>query len=132
MTPTAGEVFYDLGSGTGKAVLTAAALHPLAAACGIEIQPRLHEAALAAQRAFEAIDGASLRAGRVALQRGDAFAEDAAWPETADLVSPRSPLSLRYIPHISPLYLPYISPRSSARRPASRRSCGLRWSAAKP
>ena len=86
VTPVAGEVFYDLGSGTGKAVLTAAALHPLAAAYGIEIQPRLHEAALAARRAFEAIEGASLRAGRVTLQCGDAFAEDAAWPETADLV----------------------------------------------
>ena len=60
VTPVAGEVFYDLGSGTGKAVLTAAALHPLAATCGIEIQPRLHEAALAARRAFEAIEGASL------------------------------------------------------------------------
>lgn len=38
--PVAGEIFFDLGSGTGKAVLTAAALHPFAAATGIEIQPR--------------------------------------------------------------------------------------------
>lgn len=56
------------------------------AATGIEIQPKLHEAALAARRAFEAIDGASLRAERVALECGDAFAEDAAWPDTADVV----------------------------------------------
>ena len=114
VTPVAGEVFYDLGSGTGKAVLTAAALHPLAAAYGIEIQPRLHEAALAARRAFEAIEGASLRAGRVTLQCGDAFAEDAAWPETADLVfcttTCISPVYLPYISRISPVYLPYISP----------------------
>ena len=84
--PVAGEVFFDLGSGTGKAVLTAAALHPFAAATGIEIQPRLHEAALAARRAFESIDGASLRAERTALECGDAFAGDSAWAETADVV----------------------------------------------
>jgi hypothetical protein len=56
------------------------------AATGIEIQPKLHEAALAARRAFEAIDGASLRAARVALECGDAFVEDAAWPDMADVV----------------------------------------------
>ena len=56
------------------------------AATGIEIQPRLHEAALAARRAFEAIDGASLRSERVAFECGDAFAEDAAWPDAADVV----------------------------------------------
>ena len=112
VTPVAGEVFYDLGSGTGKAVLTAAALHPLAAAYGIEIQPRLHEAALAARRAFEAIEGASLRAGRVTLQCGDAFAEDAAWPETADLVfCTTTCISPVYLPFTC-LYLPYISPTS--------------------
>lgn len=37
--PIAGEIFFDLGSGTGKAVLTAAALHPLAAATHVETKP---------------------------------------------------------------------------------------------
>ena len=37
--PMAGEIFFDLGSGTGKAVLTAAALHPLAAATHVETEP---------------------------------------------------------------------------------------------
>ena len=37
--PIAGEIFFDLGSGTGKAVLTAAALHPLAAATHVETEP---------------------------------------------------------------------------------------------
>ena len=49
MEPKKGERFYDLGSGTGKAVLTAAALYPLGAATGIEIQSTLHSAALAAR-----------------------------------------------------------------------------------
>ena len=42
--PHAGEVFVDLGSGTGKAVLTAAALHPFAKAVGVEFVAALHEA----------------------------------------------------------------------------------------
>lgn len=79
--PVPGEAFYDLGSGTGKAVLTAAALHPFASATGIEIQPALHAAALAARRAFEQQRGAALRAERMNFECGDAFAHP--WPEQA-------------------------------------------------
>lgn len=43
-----GETFVDVGSGTGKAVLTAAALYPLKRATGVEIQKPLHAAALLA------------------------------------------------------------------------------------
>jgi len=39
--------FYDLGSGTGKAVMTAALLYPFKKACGIELLPRLHDCSLA-------------------------------------------------------------------------------------
>ena len=54
MNPQPGENFYDLGSGTGKAVITAAALYPLGSATGIEIQPALHQAALRAKANLEA------------------------------------------------------------------------------
>ena len=41
-----GDVFTDLGSGSGRAVLAAALLHPgLAVARGVELLPRLHAAA---------------------------------------------------------------------------------------
>ena len=50
LDPRYGESFVDLGSGTGKATLTAAALHSFASATGVEIQEALHGAALAALR----------------------------------------------------------------------------------
>lgn len=40
-----GEVFYDLGSGTGKMVVYAAFFVPLKKSVGIELLPELHEAA---------------------------------------------------------------------------------------
>jgi len=43
--PKAGERFIDLGSGNGKATLTAAAAFPFASATGVEIMRPLHEAA---------------------------------------------------------------------------------------
>ncbi len=45
VAPVKGESFVDLGSGTGIATLTAAALYPLASATGVEIMRPLHEAA---------------------------------------------------------------------------------------
>lgn len=41
-----GEMFYDLGSGTGKAALSAAIVHPFKICCGVEILPDLHNIAL--------------------------------------------------------------------------------------
>lgn len=43
--PTSDTVFYDLGSGTGKAVLACAMVFPVKQAIGIEIFPTLHEVA---------------------------------------------------------------------------------------
>lgn len=40
-----GEIFYDLGSGTGKMVVYAAFLVPFKKSVGIELLPELHEAA---------------------------------------------------------------------------------------
>lgn len=45
VNPQTGEVFYDLGSGTGKAVLTAAMYYDFSKACGIEFLPGLHDLA---------------------------------------------------------------------------------------
>lgn len=47
-SPKSGETFIDLGSGTGKAVLTAAAHTAFASATGVEILRPLHDAALIA------------------------------------------------------------------------------------
>lgn len=69
-----GETFVDVGSGTGKAVLTAAALYPLARATGVEIQEPLHDAAVAARDASRS----ALLTSDVRFRRGDAFAYD--WP----------------------------------------------------
>ncbi|HSW70904.1 MAG TPA: hypothetical protein VLH77_02870, partial [Gammaproteobacteria bacterium] len=41
VNPPAGTVFYDLGSGSGKAVLTAALCYDFDKACGIELLPGL-------------------------------------------------------------------------------------------
>ena len=41
-----GGVFYDLGSGIGKAVVSASLLHNFSACVGIELIPSLHELAL--------------------------------------------------------------------------------------
>lgn len=96
--PARGETFVDVGSGTGKAVLCAAACHPLRLARGIEILPELHAAAseaLGVARAEKTAGGATLGAAladggtEVELHCGDAFAQDepwTAWAATADVV----------------------------------------------
>ncbi len=43
--PQAGEIFYDLGSGTGKAVFAAALGFDFSKACGIELLPALYQKA---------------------------------------------------------------------------------------
>ena len=44
--PTPTTRFYDLGSGTGKAVLACAMVFDMQAYCGVELFPALHDAAL--------------------------------------------------------------------------------------
>lgn len=43
--PKPNEIFYDLGSGAGKAVFTAAVFFKLSKSCGIELLPPLHQKA---------------------------------------------------------------------------------------
>jgi tRNA G46 methylase TrmB len=46
VNPNKNTVFYDLGSGTGKAILSAAMVYQMKKCCGIEIFKPLHETAL--------------------------------------------------------------------------------------
>ena len=48
--PTTESIFYDLGSGTGKAVIAAAMVFPLKKSCGIELFNPLHDAACQQQQ----------------------------------------------------------------------------------
>ena len=100
MKPQAGERFFDLGSGTGLAVHTAAAMYPtLDRAVGIEIQPELHAAARRAHAALRAAGcfhgSQAVPCAPVRLEYGDALAPDIlaksqvppdGWPEEAELV----------------------------------------------
>ncbi|PJD94082.1 MAG: hypothetical protein CK424_00555 [Legionella sp.] len=45
INPNSSTIFYDLGSGVGKAVLMCAMVFDLKKACGIELFPLLHDAA---------------------------------------------------------------------------------------
>ena len=81
-SPQPNEHFLDIGSGSGKAVLTAAALYDFASSTGVEILQPLHEAAL---RAHAACPRGSLRCTDVRLVCADAFSMEPPWHE-ADVV----------------------------------------------
>jgi SAM-dependent methyltransferase len=51
--PKEGEVFYDLGSGTGKAVFVAHLLFPFSKTVGIEILPTLYQASKTILKKYE-------------------------------------------------------------------------------
>jgi SAM-dependent methyltransferase len=75
-----GEVFCDLGSGTGKAVILAAAMHPFAKSVGIDLLYELTEAAnQVASRYHEQVRpqlGDSWANQEVEFLTGDIFATD--------------------------------------------------------
>ena len=73
--PKSGERFIDLGSGTGKAVLTAAATHAFSTATGVELLRPLHDAAEQACKRC-----ATLKTRDVRFVCGDAL-EYAAWTD---------------------------------------------------
>lgn len=54
VSPREGEVFYDLGSGTGKATLLAALTFPFSRSVGIELLPGLGDAARQVLTQFDA------------------------------------------------------------------------------
>jgi SAM-dependent methyltransferase len=53
VNPREGEVFVDLGSGTGKATMLAAFAYPFSKVVGIELLPGLGDAAREVQRKYE-------------------------------------------------------------------------------
>ncbi len=53
VSPREGEIFYDLGSGTGKATLMAALTFPFSRSVGIELLPGLGDAARQVQSQFD-------------------------------------------------------------------------------
>jgi len=63
--PDSSTVFYDLGSGTGKAVLGSMMVFPLTKAYGIELFPTLHEAALLQQQSLKKIPEYKEKAQRI-------------------------------------------------------------------
>lgn len=75
-----GEVFYDLGSGTGKMVVYAAFLVPLKKSVGVELLPELHDAAaLAGDRYRKEIQPQFTDARRstaLSFLQGDIFEAD--------------------------------------------------------
>lgn len=81
VAPRDGEDFWDLGSGTGKAALTAAVLFPFGHVRGVEILEPLHAAA---ERARAALPASALRSRELSLLCGDAFAQP--WTENAGIV----------------------------------------------
>ncbi len=72
-----GEVFYDLGSGTGKAVLFAAILGGVAKATGVELVEDLYLAAERVRERYEAgVRDTLPHRAEVAFRRGDMLEQD--------------------------------------------------------
>jgi hypothetical protein len=51
--PKEGEIFYDLGSGTGKAVIMAALTYPFAKCKGVELLDDLHDGAVSVLKRYD-------------------------------------------------------------------------------
>lgn len=66
--PKEGEVFYDLGSGTGKAVMLAALLAPFAKSVGVEILDELRNSAETSRLRYESEVKPTLPAEKQAQQ----------------------------------------------------------------
>eukprot|EP00043_Microstomoeca_roanoka_P009894 m.94334 g.94334 ORF g.94334 m.94334 type:complete len:307 (-) comp14723_c0_seq1:113-1033(-) len=88
--PKAGEKFVDIGSGTGKPVLLAAACYPVASSIGIEILEPLHQEAVKAQACFFEKHAKELKVPeeRVSLILGDSFQLADTWLDADILYAP--------------------------------------------
>lgn len=69
-------VFYDLGSGTGKAVLAAAMVYPLKRSVGIEIMPELHAAACGQKNKLATLPAYAEAAEKIDFFLGDFLEAD--------------------------------------------------------
>jgi hypothetical protein len=64
-------VFYDLGSGTGKAVLACAMVFNVGKSCGIELFSNLHHCADLQRRRLETLNEYHNKSGIIAFKQGD-------------------------------------------------------------
>jgi SAM-dependent methyltransferase len=71
-----GTVFYDLGSGTGKAVLACAMTYPIYKSVGIEILPALYEASCAQKKQLAKIANYSEHVTKIKFILGDFLEEN--------------------------------------------------------
>lgn len=69
--PHQGTVFYDLGSGTGKAVLACAMVFNVRKSCGIEWFSLLHDAAIRQQQRLSALPQYQQTAKAIAFKQDD-------------------------------------------------------------
>ena len=69
--PDSSTVFYDLGSGTGKAVLACAMVFSVKKSCGIEFFAPLHQAAEAQQQQLKKITDYTLKSNSIKFYQGN-------------------------------------------------------------
>ncbi|MBA3536812.1 MAG: hypothetical protein H0T84_09415 [Tatlockia sp.] len=69
--PNSSTVFYDLGSGTGKAVLACAMVFNVNKSCGIELFPSLHQASILQQQRLRGIPEYQTKADSIAFINAD-------------------------------------------------------------
>lgn len=69
--PNPSTVFYDLGSGAGKAVIACAMVFNVQKCCGIEIFSALHQTALAQQHRLKILPGYQEKANRIKFIEAD-------------------------------------------------------------
>lgn len=74
--PSNNTVFYDLGSGTGKAVLACAMVFPVRKSCGIELFSNLHNAAVLQQKKLAAQCSYKDKASRIQFIKGNFLTTD--------------------------------------------------------
>ncbi len=68
--PTSKTIFYDLGSGVGKAVFASMMVYDVQKSCGIELFPSLHQAAIQQKQVLSKIQGYEQKASKIALIQG--------------------------------------------------------------
>ncbi|KTD22750.1 putative methyltransferases [Legionella lansingensis] len=69
--PNPSTIFYDLGSGVGKAVIACALVFDVKKSCGIEILPALHECALMQQQRLGKLPAYEEKASHIEFKLGD-------------------------------------------------------------
>ena len=74
--PKATDVFYDLGSGCGKAVIAAALTYPMKAYRGIEVLAPLHSAAITVRERLSGLSQASKLAEKIQFIHDDFLQHD--------------------------------------------------------